>query len=439
MSGPRPNERPNTVAPDRKVVMTSAPRPSPSWSSSVAPRTSSTATSSPARASTTPMTKGEYHLGDVVEIAGRWSDQQDQVLGRDPPGAEGRARLGPCCARDLVAGLRANGRSLEIQRPAVFHFDRTPRSKQMIQVGDKLPAGHLNEFIEVEGNGCSLGPTSLRRLPKALTGRQDDRCLACPALIRRPCSASMCRLREPRPPNAEGRRRRSGACRVNHAFVMGAWGRDRRPPAKVRMMADGSAAFREGDRPDAGPRLRVVWACAATAIWMLVVDGVGQSRSTSRAPAGCPGQLTPDALICPGEVRILTLPATLSASMRHVALRFLPRLQIRSFAESSDVFSPHRGATQARPGFRKTDNGRRLSLGLLASDRTSWGTQWSNASATRRRGQHWREVRHVHQVLGGSKRRFYAGIGDHQGQHQEAAPRGRVKKGGFSAPSSCAP
>ena len=30
----------------------------------------------------------------------------------------------------------------------------------MLKVGDKLPAGSLQEFIEVEGNGCSLGPNS---------------------------------------------------------------------------------------------------------------------------------------------------------------------------------------------------------------------------------------------------------------------------------------
>ena len=30
----------------------------------------------------------------------------------------------------------------------------------MIKVGDKLPAGSLQEFIEVEGNGCSLGPNT---------------------------------------------------------------------------------------------------------------------------------------------------------------------------------------------------------------------------------------------------------------------------------------
>ena len=30
----------------------------------------------------------------------------------------------------------------------------------MLKVGDKLPAGTLQEFIEVEGNGCSIGPNS---------------------------------------------------------------------------------------------------------------------------------------------------------------------------------------------------------------------------------------------------------------------------------------
>ena len=28
----------------------------------------------------------------------------------------------------------------------------------MIKVGDKLPAGKLQEYVEVEGNGCSIGP-----------------------------------------------------------------------------------------------------------------------------------------------------------------------------------------------------------------------------------------------------------------------------------------
>ena len=28
----------------------------------------------------------------------------------------------------------------------------------VLKVGDKLPAVKLHEFIEVEGNGCSIGP-----------------------------------------------------------------------------------------------------------------------------------------------------------------------------------------------------------------------------------------------------------------------------------------
>ena len=31
-----------------------------------------------------------------------------------------------------------------------------------IKVGDKLPAGTLQEFIEVEGNGCTVGPNTFK-------------------------------------------------------------------------------------------------------------------------------------------------------------------------------------------------------------------------------------------------------------------------------------
>ena len=40
----------------------------------------------------------------------------------------------------------------------------------MIKVGDKLPAGTLQEFIEVEGNGCSVGPNSFD-VQKAIGGK----------------------------------------------------------------------------------------------------------------------------------------------------------------------------------------------------------------------------------------------------------------------------
>ena len=32
----------------------------------------------------------------------------------------------------------------------------------MIKVGDKLPEGTLSEFIEVEGNGCTIGPNTFK-------------------------------------------------------------------------------------------------------------------------------------------------------------------------------------------------------------------------------------------------------------------------------------
>ena len=40
----------------------------------------------------------------------------------------------------------------------------------MIKVGDKLPAGTLFEFIEVEGEGCSLGPNAFD-IVKATAGK----------------------------------------------------------------------------------------------------------------------------------------------------------------------------------------------------------------------------------------------------------------------------
>jgi peroxiredoxin len=41
----------------------------------------------------------------------------------------------------------------------------------MLKVGDTLPAGTLQEFIEVEGNGCSLGPNSFEVL-KSTEGKK---------------------------------------------------------------------------------------------------------------------------------------------------------------------------------------------------------------------------------------------------------------------------
>lgn len=112
----------------------------------------------------------------------------------------------------------------------------------MLKVGDKLPAGSLQEFIEVEGNGCSLGPNSFD-VEKATAGKTIA-LFALPGAYTPTCSAK----------HVPGFVEHVEALRaagvdeiwcvsVNDAFVMGAWGRDQKTAGKVRMMADGSAAF----------------------------------------------------------------------------------------------------------------------------------------------------------------------------------------------------
>ena len=40
----------------------------------------------------------------------------------------------------------------------------------MLKVGDKLPAGTLQEFIEIEGNGCTIGPNTFE-IEKSTAGK----------------------------------------------------------------------------------------------------------------------------------------------------------------------------------------------------------------------------------------------------------------------------
>jgi glutaredoxin/glutathione-dependent peroxiredoxin len=112
----------------------------------------------------------------------------------------------------------------------------------MIQVGDKLPAGKLQEFIEVEGNGCSIGPNTFEL--DALTQGKKIALFALPGAFTPTCSAK----------HVPGFVEKAGDLKavgideiwcvsVNDAFVMGAWGRDQKTAGKVRMMADGSADF----------------------------------------------------------------------------------------------------------------------------------------------------------------------------------------------------
>ncbi len=95
----------------------------------------------------------------------------------------------------------------------------------MIKVGDKLPAGKLQEFIEVEGNGCSIGPNTFD--VAALTAGKKIAVFALPGAYTPTCSAKHV------PGYVANYEKLKSAgivevwcVSVNDAFVMGAWGRD---------------------------------------------------------------------------------------------------------------------------------------------------------------------------------------------------------------------
>ena len=111
-----------------------------------------------------------------------------------------------------------------------------------IKVGDRLPDGQLQEFIEVETAGCSLGPNTFN-VADLVKGRKVV-IFGLPGAYTPTCSAK----------HVPGYVRHYDALKakgideiwcmaVNDAFVMGAWGRDQQATGKVRMMADGSAEY----------------------------------------------------------------------------------------------------------------------------------------------------------------------------------------------------
>jgi peroxiredoxin len=115
----------------------------------------------------------------------------------------------------------------------------------MLKVGDKLPAGSLQEFIEVEGGGCTLGPNSFD-IVKATAGRTIA-IFALPGAFTPTCSAQHVPGYVKHADDLKAAGVDEIWCvSVNDAFVMGAWGRDQHTAGKVRMMADGSADFTKG-------------------------------------------------------------------------------------------------------------------------------------------------------------------------------------------------
>ena len=112
----------------------------------------------------------------------------------------------------------------------------------MIKVGDTLPATTLQEYSEVEGNGCSIGPNPVD-VAKASAGKTIA-LFALPGAFTPTCSAK----HVPGYVEKAEEFKKAGVdeiwcVSVNDAFVMGAWARDQKTGTKVRMLADGSADF----------------------------------------------------------------------------------------------------------------------------------------------------------------------------------------------------
>ncbi|HXF46249.1 MAG TPA: peroxiredoxin [Burkholderiaceae bacterium] len=111
-----------------------------------------------------------------------------------------------------------------------------------IKVGDRLPDGTLQEYIEVETAGCSIGPNTFQ-VADLVKGKRII-IFGLPGAYTPTCSAK----------HVPGYLQHYDAFKakgvdeiwclsVNDAFVMGAWGRDEKATGKIRMMADGSAEY----------------------------------------------------------------------------------------------------------------------------------------------------------------------------------------------------
>jgi peroxiredoxin len=111
-----------------------------------------------------------------------------------------------------------------------------------IKVGDRLPDGTLTELIETERPGCTIGPNNFSVSEQAKGKR--IAIFAVPGAFTPTCSAK----HMPSYVQNFDKLKVKGVdevwcIAVNDAFVMGAWGKDQKAGGKVRMMADGSAAY----------------------------------------------------------------------------------------------------------------------------------------------------------------------------------------------------
>ena len=145
----------------------------------------------------------------------------------------------------------------------------------MIKVEDTLPNGSLSEFIAVETAGCSIGPNTFN-VSDMVKGKKIV-VFGLPGAFTPTCSAKHVPSYITNYDALKAKGVDEIWCvSVNDAFVMGAWAKDQHAEGKVRMLADGSAAWTkalglEFDLTSKGMGVRM------QRFSMLVVDGVVKS------------------------------------------------------------------------------------------------------------------------------------------------------------------
>jgi peroxiredoxin len=111
-----------------------------------------------------------------------------------------------------------------------------------IKVGDKLPAGTLQEFYEEPKDGCAVGPNPVK--VDELTKGHKVVIFGLPGAFTPTCSAKHVPSYLANYDKLKSKGVDTIACMaVNDAFVMGAWGRDQKTGGKIRMLADGSGDY----------------------------------------------------------------------------------------------------------------------------------------------------------------------------------------------------
>ena len=111
-----------------------------------------------------------------------------------------------------------------------------------IKAGDKLPAGELSEYIEVETAGCTIGPNNFK--VDDLTRGKKVVIFGLPGAFTPTCSAKHVPSYLQNLERLKAKGVSDVICMaVNDAFVMGAWARDQKTADRIRMMGDGSANY----------------------------------------------------------------------------------------------------------------------------------------------------------------------------------------------------